>query len=106
MLIFDFSPATTLWQWILISDDSISPDLRSDQNISFTRDCTKHEMDDGDASPEYVRRRGAGGEALTRRLRQVMYDALARELPELAVPAPGANLVAVVLQHRKHRLAH
>ena len=54
-------------------------------------------MDDGDASPEYVRRRGAGGEALTRRLRQVMYDALARELPELAMPAPEANLVAVVL---------
>ena len=35
-----------------------------------------------------------------------MHDALVRELPKLAMPAPGADLVAVVLQHRKHSLAH
>jgi len=54
-------------------------------------------MDDGDASPEYVQRRRAGGEPLTRRLSEIMYDALTRELPELVMPAPGADLVAVVL---------
>ena len=34
---------------------------------------------------------GAGGEPLTRRLREVMDDALPSQLPELAVPAPGAD---------------
>jgi len=47
---------------------------------------------------------GAGGEPLTRRLRQVMHDALASQLPELAMPAPGAELLAVVfLQLREAR---
>ena len=84
----------------------VSVVLPRDQNISFTRYCTKYEMDDGDASLQYVQRRRAGGELRARRLREVVYDALARELPELAMPAPGADLVAVVLQHRKHSLTH
>ena len=40
--------------------------------------------------------KGSRRRALTRRLRQVMHDALASQLPELAVPAPGAELLAVV----------
>jgi len=105
-MILDYPSVDALSLRILRSNDSILADLRSDQNISFTRYCTKYEMDDGDASPEYVRRRRAGGELRARRLREVMYDALAREFPELAMPAPGANLVAVVLQHRKYGLTH
>jgi hypothetical protein len=35
-----------------------------------------------------------------------MYDALARKLLELAMPAPGADFVAIVFQHRKHGLGH
>ena len=36
-----------------------------------------------------------------------MYDALPSELPELAVPAPGAQLLAVVfLQLREPRFTH
>ena len=63
--------------------------------------------DDGDASPGYVRKRGAGGEPLTRRLRQVMDDALPSQLPELAMPAPGAQLLAVVfLQLREAGFTH
>ena len=42
-------------------------------------------MDDGDASPEYVRRRREGNEPLTRHLRRVMYDPLPCELTELAL---------------------
>ena len=64
-------------------------------------------MDDGDVSGRYPRRKSAGGEPLTRRLREVMHDALPCELPELAVPAPGAELLAVIqLQHREVRLTH
>ena len=33
---------------------------------------------------------GEQAASLTRRLREVMHDALAGQLPELAVPAPGA----------------
>jgi hypothetical protein len=62
IVIFNLSPVATLSWQILRPDDSISADLRGDQNISFTRHCTKYEMDDGDASPQYVQRRGAGGE--------------------------------------------
>ena len=40
--------------------------------------------------------RGSRRRALTRRLRQVMHDALPYQLPELAVPAPGAELLAVI----------
>jgi hypothetical protein len=61
-MIVDFPPAATLSLRILRSDDSIVADLRGDQNISFTRYRTTDEVDDGDASPEYVRRREAGGE--------------------------------------------
>ena len=105
-MILNFLPTDTLSLRILKSDDSIVADLFSDQNISFTRYHTKYEADDGDTSLEYVRRRRAGGEPLTRRLREIMHDTLARELPELAVPTPGADLVAVVLHHRKHGLTH
>jgi len=36
-----------------------------------------------------------------------MHDALASQLPELAVPAPGAEFLAVVLlQLREARFAH
>ena len=61
----------------------------------------KYEVGDGDVSPRYVRRKRAGGELRARRLREFMNDALPCELPELAVPTPGAEFVAVVLQHRK-----
>ena len=55
-----------------------------------------------DTSGEGIRRR-----ALTRRLRQVMHDALASQLPELAILAPGAEFLAVVLlQLREACLAH
>jgi hypothetical protein len=53
---------------------------------------------------------GEGGSrrrAISRRLRQVMQDALPSELPELAMPAPEAQLLAVVfLQLRKARFTH
>jgi hypothetical protein len=62
IVIFNFPPVTTLSQRILRPDDSISADVCGEQNISFTRYRTKYEMDDGDASPQYVQRRGAGGE--------------------------------------------
>jgi len=62
MMIFNVPPVATLFRRILRPDDSISAALRGDQNISFTRYRTKYEVDDGDASPRYVQRRGAGGE--------------------------------------------
>ena len=50
---------------------------------------------------------GEQAASLTRRLRQVMDDTLASQLPELAVPAPGAKLLAVVfLQLREARFTH
>jgi hypothetical protein len=51
--------------------------------------------DDGDASPGYVRRMGAGGEP-NPPLREIMHDALPSHLPELARPVPEAQLLAVV----------
>jgi len=62
IVILKFPPIATLSRRILRSDDSISADVRGEQNISFTRYRTNYEMDDGDASPRYVQRRGAGGE--------------------------------------------
>ena len=51
--------------------------------------------DDGDASDHYAGEREQAA-SLTRRLRQIMDDALASELSELAVPAPRAELLTVV----------
>ena len=64
-------------------------------------------MDDGDVSQRHSGRKSAGGETLTRRLREVVHDTLPSQLSELAVPAPRAQLLAVILlQQRKSRLAH
>jgi hypothetical protein len=97
MVTFDFPAVATLSRHILRSDDSVATDVLVAQSINFMGYCVKLYVDDGDASHRYIRRRGAGGEPLTRRLREVMYNALPCELPELAVPAPGAEFVAIVL---------
>ena len=50
---------------------------------------------------------GEQAASLTRRLRQVMDDAFPSQLPELAMPAPGAQLLAVVfLQLREAGFTH
>jgi hypothetical protein len=58
--------------------------------------CANVYVDDGNTPGGYVQRKSAGGELLTRRLREIMYDALPGELPELAMQAPGAEFLAVV----------
>jgi hypothetical protein len=53
-------------------------------------------MDDGDVSQPHSRRKSAGDEALTRRLREVVYDTL-----------PRAQLLVVILfQQGKSCLTH
>jgi hypothetical protein len=73
---------------------------------SHNYDISRRRLDDdGHVSSGYVQKRGAGGKLLIRRLRQIMHDALPCELPELAMPAPGAEFLAVVLfQLRRTRL--
>ena len=51
-----------LYQQILRSDDSISADLVGVESIRFIAYRVNSEVDDGDASLGYVRRRRAGGE--------------------------------------------
>jgi hypothetical protein len=64
-------------------------------------------MDDDDVSQHHSGRKSAGGEALTRCLREVVYDTLPSQLSELAVPAPRAQLLAVILiQQGKSCLTH
>ena len=52
-----------LYHRILRSEDSISVDLVGVESIRFIAYRVNYEVDDGDASPGYVRRRRAGGEA-------------------------------------------
>ena len=51
-------------------------------------------------------REGARAARLTRRLREIMNDTLPRQLPELAVPTPGAQPLSIILQHREDRFTH
>ena len=90
--------------WFLHSEDTVAAAGGGRQwvktMVAYSLDQVTTAMPLPDTSGERSRRR-----ALTRRLREVMYDALPRELPELAVPAPGAQLLAVVFLQLREPLS-